>query len=178
MAELNSSSGSLRGASRTKTMSPRVDMTPMVDLMFLLITFFMLTTTLSKPVALSLSMPIKEPSAPTEIAANRTMNICLGKNDKIEWYMGDSEQPLTPPAKETFSKIGIRKVLKERNALAIKTTHTAEKGLIVLIKPGNNSNYKNLVDILDELKISGINTYYILDITTADIDRMKLNGSY
>ena len=39
-----------------------------------------------------------------------------------------------------------------------------DQGLIVLIKPGKNSNYGNLVDVLDEMAILDVPTYAIIDI--------------
>jgi hypothetical protein len=37
--------------------------------------------------------------------------------------------------------------------------------MVVLIKPSDKSNYKNLVDVLDEMKITNVQSYAIVDIT-------------
>src|SRR5689334_9678619 len=101
MAELDTSGGGKKkgGKIRSKKQSARVDMTPMVDLMFLLITFFMLTTTLAKPQAMDLAMPDKDEknNDQFEVADNRTMTILLGKDDKLEWYIGSVEKPIGAP---------------------------------------------------------------------------------
>jgi biopolymer transport protein ExbD len=44
--------------------------------------------------------------------------------------------------------------------------------LIVIIKPSKNSNYGNLVDILDEMKITGIKSYSILDEFTPEESKL------
>ncbi|WP_207534263.1 ExbD/TolR family protein [Desertivirga arenae] len=177
MAELNSSAGSLRGKGRTSTLSPKVDMTPMVDLMFLLITFFMLTTSLAKPFMMSLAMPVGETPG-LEVADNRTMNICIGKDNSLQWYMGKADSPLTSPHIINFSIEGLRKTLNTQNKRVQQLTRSREKGVIVLIKPTDKSNYKNLVDVLDELKITGIDNYMIVDALPKDIERMKSSAIY
>ena len=39
-----------------------------------------------------------------------------------------------------------------------------KKDLVVLIKPGTNSSYKNVVNSLDEMLINGVTRYAILDL--------------
>lgn len=176
MAELNSSGGSLRGRNQSKTLSlsPRVDMTPMVDLMFLLITFFMLTTTLSRPVAMPLAMPVDpESGAVTKVPEDRTMTVYIGKENKLHWLIGDSAKPLESSSNDGSQRSTIRNVLRTKNQEAIKRTGDFTKGLIVIIKPSDKSNYKNLVDLLDELKISQIKTYYIVDMAPGDTEIMR-----
>ena len=43
-----------------------------------------------------------------------------------------------------------------------------KSGVIVIIKPNKKCNYKNLVDILDEMKIAKIDTYAIVDEYTPE----------
>jgi hypothetical protein len=43
----------------------------------------------------------------------------------------------------------------------------------VLIKPSDESRYKNVVDILDEMNITGIKRYAIVDITKVDEGLIK-----
>ena len=176
MAELNSSAGGLRGQSRTTTLSPRVDMTPMVDLMFLLITFFMLTTTLAKQSAMKIAMPLGgENIGHLPISAPRTLNLCLGSGNKIQWYMGNDKEPLTTPSEVNFGSSGLRKVLKDQMVLVQKSL---KKDLIVLLKPSDKSSYKNMVDALDELEITGVKTYMVVDTSPKDVVRMMAHSLY
>jgi len=175
MAELNTGGGGGKhqgGKVRSKKQSTRVDLTAMVDLAFLLITFFMLTTTLLKPQAMDLFMPDKEKDKKDkfDFADNRTMTVLLGSHDRIEWYMGTVEKPMTPTV-DNYGANGIRKAILLKKADVLKIYHNdPKKGLLVLIKPSDKSNYKNLVDILDEMQISAVTTYAIVDITKAEVD--------
>lgn len=183
MAELNTSDGGGKkgGKVRSKKMSTRVDLTAMVDLAFLLITFFMLTTTLAKPQAMDLAMPDKDEKnkdAKLEVADNRTMTILLGSANRLEWYMGSVETPLTPPTVDNFGKNGIRKAILDQIKKVQSITNDPKKGLIVLIKPSDKSSYRNLVDILDEMKISNVQVYAIVDITTPEIGLLKRDNIY
>ncbi|WP_276359961.1 biopolymer transporter ExbD [Daejeonella sp. H1SJ63] len=182
MAELDTSGGGKGkgGKVRSKKQSTRVDLTAMVDLAFLLITFFMLTTTLAKPQAMDLAMPDKEKQDQQEltIADNRTMTILLGANNRIEWYMGLVDKPLTPPQVDNYGRNGIRKALIENAKKVIATTGDPSKGLIVLIKPSDQSNYRNFVDILDEMKVTNIDRYAIVEISDPDIALLKRDGIY
>lgn len=152
------------GKVRSKKSSTRIDMTPMVDLAFLLLTFFMLTTTFNKPQTMEIIMPEKPKEEEDQPLVNekKVLTLLLDKEDKIYWYIG-----ITDPTVEVtnFSKDGIRKVLLERNA--------AIKDMMVLIKPSDESRYKNTVDILDEMNITNIKRYAIVDITTVDEGLIK-----
>ncbi|MBI1769325.1 MAG: biopolymer transporter ExbD [Bacteroidetes bacterium] len=152
------------GKVRSKKTSTRIDMTPMVDLAFLLLTFFILTTTLSKPQTMEITMPekLKKEDVQTEVNEKKVLTCVLGSDDKVYWYIGITE----PQAKKAdFSKDGIRKVLLQKNAEI--------REMIVLIKASDESKYKNMVDILDEMTICNIKRYAIVDITSADKDIVK-----
>jgi biopolymer transport protein ExbD len=144
---------------RGKKSSSRIDMTPMVDLAFLLLTFFMLTTTFTKPQTMEITIPEKpkdETNAPL-VNERRVMTLILGEDDKIYWFIGISE----PKVKRTdFSKNGIRPLLEQyKNQI---------KDLVVLIKPSEDSRYKNIVDILDEMNITSIARFALVEITPED----------
>ena len=182
MAELDTSGGGKKkgGKVRSKKQSTRVDLTAMVDLAFLLITFFMLTTTLAKPQAMDVAMPDKDKTDQQEltIADNRTMTILLGADNRLEWYMGLVDKPLTAPQVDNFGRNGIRKALLQYSKKVIAATGDPEKGLIVLIKPSDQSNYRNFVDILDEMKVSNISRYAVVEISDPDIALLKRDGLY
>ncbi len=52
------------------------------------------------------------------------------------------------------------------------------KNLMVLIKPSDSSQYKDLVDVLDELNITQVPSYAIVDISKEDVARLKAQGIY
>lgn len=179
MAELDTSGGSNKGGKiRTKKMSTRVDLTAMVDLAFLLITFFILTTTLSKPQAMDMFMPDKNEKEETlDVKASRTMTVLLGSGNKIVWYMGVIGD--NAPTVDNFGKNGIRQSLVDANKRVLAATGDPKKGLMVIIKPTDKSNYKNFVDILDEIKIASVPSYGIVNkIENAEIGLMKDQGAF
>jgi biopolymer transport protein ExbD len=181
MAELNTDGGGggKGGKVRSKKQNSKVDLTAMVDLAFLLITFFMLTTTLSKPQSMSLGLPDKEDDKkiekPIKVDENRTLTVLLGDNNQLTYYMGLLETPIAGPKPIAYGKGGIRKELLARKLSVVEYTGTKDKGLIVIIKPGKKSNYRNLVDILDEMAIVGVPTYAIVNDFTPE-EKKLLEG--
>lgn len=167
MAEIsNQSGGKKEGKVRSKKTSTRIDMTPMVDLAFLLLTFFVMTTTLNKPQTMEITMPEKpkEEDKPPVVNEKRVLTLVLGGDNKIYWYLGitDPKVNLT-----NFSNDGVRKILLRENAQI--------KEMVVLIKPSDESKYRNVVDILDEMNISNIGRYALVDIT--DVDKTLIKES-
>jgi biopolymer transport protein ExbD len=161
MGEISSSGGGRGkkgGKVRAKKQSTKVDMTPMVDLAFLLLTFFILTSTFNKAKTMEVTMPdkVKDEAEQTKINENDILNLVLGENNKIHYWIG-----LTPPAEVTdYSPNGVRKLLLER----IK----ANPKLMVLIKPKDESRYENMVDILDEMDITQMKRFAIVEFTEDD----------
>lgn len=146
------------GKVRVKKASTKIDMTPMVDLAFLLLTFFILTTTFNKPKTMEVNMPdkVKDEKEQTKVNEKDILNLILSENDKIYWYIG-----LTPPVSETnYSSNGVRKVLLEQSR--------ANPKIMVLIKPEDKSRYENMVNILDEMNITNMKRYAIVEYTPDD----------
>jgi biopolymer transport protein ExbD len=175
MAELNTGdSGGKKGSGkvRSKKQNSKVDLTAMVDLAFLLITFFMLTTTLSKPQSMNLGLPDKDDKIKNDVKVdeNRTMTILLGDNNKLVRYVGLLATPVSGGAPKDFvyGKYGIRKELLSRKEAVLRYTGNKDKGMIVIIKPSKKSNYRNLVDILDEMAIVNVPTYAIVNDFTPE----------
>ncbi|MFV5693816.1 ExbD/TolR family protein [Flavobacterium sp. LB3P122] len=178
MAELNTGDGGGKkgGKVRSKKSNSKVDLTAMVDLAFLLITFFMLTTTLSKPQSMPLGLPDKEDDEkkekPIKVDENRTMTVLLGDNDKMTYYMGLLATPIAGPSDISYGKEGIRKELLKRKKSVLEYTGKKDKGMIVIIKPSKKSNYRNLVDILDEMAIVDVPTYAIVNDFTPEEQKL------
>ena len=168
MAELNTGDGGGKKGSkkvRSKKQNSKVDLTAMVDLAFLLITFFMLTTTLSKPQSMSLGLPDKDDEVDTQVKVdeNRTLTILMGENNNIKIFRGFLATPKLAPKTVAYGKDGLRKDLLEQKQAVLDYTGTKDKGMIVIIKPSKKSNYRNLVDVLDEMAITNIPTYAIVN---------------
>jgi len=170
MAELEQKQSGKKGKKKgRKKMSTRIDLTPMVDLGFLLVTFFMLTTTFSKPQTMEINMPVKPKEEVIEeeqnaVKASKALTLIIDGENKIFWYQGlPGEENL--PVETNFSADGIRKVLVEKNMIIAE--------MVVLIKPTDEANYKNVVDILDEMNISNIKRYALVDITPLDLELIK-----
>ncbi|NAW51274.1 biopolymer transporter ExbD [Elizabethkingia argentiflava] len=150
------------GKVRSKKHNARVDMTPMVDLGFLLITFFMFTTTFSKPNIMDMKLPAKpkpgEVIAQSEIDLSNSITFLLGKDDRI-FYHQLERSSLTGPEKlqeTTFDRDGVEKVIDDAKKRAKKP-----ELFTVIIKPTDDSNYKNFVDLLDEMAITKSERYGI-----------------
>lgn len=171
MAELEQKEVGKKGRKKgRKKMSTRIDLTPMVDLGFLLVTFFMLTTTFSKPQTMEINLPVKPKGEIKEeeqnsLKASKAFNIILGADNKLYWYIGMPNQPIEGPDVTNYSAQGIRKVLLEKNS--------GIPNMVVLIKPTNDANYKNVVDILDEMSISNIQRYALVDVVPEDQKLIK-----
>ena len=170
MAELNQNSqeASKSGKIRSTKLSSKVDLTAMVDLAFLLITFFMLTTSLSKAKSMNLAMPDSK-GKPSPVDENRTMTILIGDHDKAMYYMGQLGKQT--PKQIALRQGGLRRELAIRKKEVLDYVISKGKhgqALIVLIKPDKQSNYGNLVDVLDEMAISNVATYAITDIEPAE----------
>ena len=167
MADLGGGGGGGKkkgGKVRAKRSSTRIDMTPMVDLAFLLLTFFVMTTTLNKPQTMEITMPEKPKPGDEmpEINEKNVLTLVLGEDDKIFWYIG-----ITDPKVEVtnFSATGVRKILLAKKAELPK--------LVVLIKAMDEAKYKNMVDIMDEMNISAMQRFALVDITDTDVQLVK-----
>ena len=171
MAELEQKQVGKKGKKKgRKKMSTRIDLTPMVDLGFLLVTFFMLTTTFSKPQTMEINMPVKPKGEVKEeeqnaLKASKALNILIGADNKVYWYRGLPTEPIEPLTLSNYTADGLRKILLERNATI--------QEMVVLIKPTDDANYKNVVDVLDEMNISNIKRYALVDIAPQEIDLIK-----
>lgn len=162
---------------RSKKLNARVDLTAMVGVSFLLIAFFMLHNGLSKPNTLELGLPDNDITCgPIGCGGeNRSVTLLLGDNDKMVTYTGQLSYPIQNPKVVKYGKEGIRRELLNKKMLE----YSAEigkpgRGIVVIIKPSKKCNYKNLVDILDEMEITGIQSYVLVNDFTPDEAKLLL----
>ena len=156
------------GVKKAKKMSTRVDMTPMVDLGFLLITFFIFTTTMAQPTAMNLFMPkdVDKPEDQNKVKESGAFTILLGKQDIVYFYEG-----LDPATDGNFRTATFKTI---RDEIIRKKQSTKADDLVIIIKPSEDATYKNTVDILDEMTISEIKRYAMVDISPVEFQLVKI----
>ena len=154
MAEMDTSSGGGHkkgpGVKKAKKQSTRVDLTPMVDLGFLLITFFVFTTTMSQSTAMNMNEPKDDPTQELKVKNSGAMTILLGKNDQVYYYYG---QLVADKLSEQFKSTNYKDV---RKMIVDKKNATPIGDLMYIIKSDKQSNFKNAIDILDEMSICAV----------------------
>ena len=187
MAELDTSSGGGHkkgpGVKKGKKLSTRVDLTPMVDLGFLLITFFIFTTTMSQPTALKLFLPDDKVKQDEQNKAKESgvLTILMGADNHIYYYEGQ----LKPDGSNFLSasyngENSIRDVILKKKAdvrSRSRDTENPYKDFVVVIKPGAECNYKNLIDILDEMAINVVKKYALVDISDGESQLVKISDA-
>ncbi len=161
MAEMDTSGGGGHhkkgpGVKKSKKLSTRVDLTPMVDLGFLLITFFIFTTTMSQPTAMPLNLPkdVQKPEDQNKVKESAVLTLMLGKNDHVYYYEGLDATKLKST---TFKAV--------RDIIIDKKRRTNPEDFVVIIKPSQDATYKNVVDIVDEMKIDDVKRFAQVDIS-------------
>lgn len=171
MAEMDTSGGGHHkkgpGVKKSKKLSTRVDLTPMVDLGFLLITFFIFTTTMSQPTALRLFLPkdTDKPDEQNKVKESGALTIMLGRNNGVFYYDG-----ILKPDGSNFKSTTYKEV---RDVVINKKKSTDPKDFVVVIKPGPESSYKNLVDVLDEMTINDVKRYAMVDISPTELQMVR-----
>lgn len=179
-------------------MTPMVDLMCLLITFFMLTTAF--SKPKAMEITMPEKKNDKTDKAP-EISADRTLNVIITGKDKIYYYFGvaDPKKPLPELIETNYSKDGIRKILLKRNKIVFKAvSELREKVLkgelvmadstlnrkikdlkksdknapIVLIKADDKAKYKNLVDIIDEMAITNVANYAIVDITPPELQMM------
>ena len=139
----------------------KVDMTPMVDLGFLLITFFMFTSNFSKPHVMDLSYPPKAPIVNDNVIDFKNqITFIIGENNRVFYYQSEVQNLNKNTLHETsFEGNSISKVISSYKKAAPK-----KENFTIIIKPTEDTNYKNFVDMLDNMAITKSELYGIAEI--------------
>jgi biopolymer transport protein ExbD len=167
MAEVTPTNSNKSGKRCTKK-STKVDLTPMVDLGFLLITFFVFTTTMSMTTAMGMVTP-KEEGPNTPIAESTVITILPAADNKLYYYEGKEENAVYKTT--DYTSAGIRKILVDKK----KRVEANNKDAILIIKPSKFSNFKNVVNLIDESKICMYKRYFLDKASEEDEVKIGLN---
>lgn len=154
-----------RGVRKSPHAFIRIDMTSIVDLGFLLITFFVMSAELSRPVVTKLNMPKDAPGVPpTMLGESNALTILLDEGERCYYYAGTWEKAIADNkvlSTDLSLKNGFGNRIREMQA---KLDHSGEgrNGLMVMIKPGAGTDYRTVINSLDEMLINGVTKYVIM----------------
>jgi biopolymer transport protein ExbD len=153
MAEITTTN-SKKGSKRCTRKSTKVDLTPMVDLGFLLITFFVFTTTMSMTTAMGMVTPKDTITDSTEIPESAVITVIPSANNRLYYYEG---KDINNFKTTDYTATGLRKLLVDKK----KKVEANGKDAILIIKPSRFSNFKNLINIIDESQICMYKRYFL-----------------
>jgi biopolymer transport protein ExbD len=142
--------------------APRIDMTPMVDLGFLLITFFVMTTTLMKQQSIAMQLPDNAILIHSPIKEAQLLNIHITRN-AYQFYPGKSK--VASDSTTSLDTVQLRLVQHKQKVKSLidKNQLDSSRQAVVIIKPDSASTVEEIVNVLDEVLISGISVYNIVD---------------
>jgi len=149
-----------------KAFSTRVDLTAMVDLGFLLITFFMLATSFNKPKVMEIMKPMD--GEPSPVPESKTATILIGSGDQAYCYsLPDKLESLSDLKFDSVSYRGqgLRNYILQRQNIVKAKWGDADE-LFLIIKPMEESSLEHLVDVLDEIMITQVKHYAIVNEKT------------
>lgn len=92
--------------------------------------------------------------------ASGALTVILGKDNSVFYYEGEPEATGKNWKESSMADI--------RSEIVRKKQSTSADDFVVVIMPGDNSTYSNVVDILDEMKISLVDRYALVNIDEAD----------
>src|SRR4051812_41035039 len=157
---------------RSKRLSTKVDLTPMVDLGFLLLSFFILTTTLSKPNEMQLLPPAGE-IGNTQVGETTALTIIPIGGEKFFYYHGELKDAVQTNAYGLINPNGIRNLIMQKQLALDANRKYSRNDLMLIVKPTNDANYKNIVAVLDEVLINRLRHYSFVDISSVETSWLK-----
>jgi biopolymer transport protein ExbD len=166
-----------------------LDMTPMVDLAFLLLTFFILATSLERKTVMEIVYPQDGPA--TRINWENVTVVVVGEDGKSFYYRGEDagsatwhSDELLPhflslnfPVHDALQTLREQKEkglisdeeFKQKRSYAI----AGETKPVIIIKTGERTAYRDVIEVVDDLQISDIQRYTIQDMSEVEKNRFK-----
>ncbi|MGV3529813.1 MAG: ExbD/TolR family protein [Flavisolibacter sp.] len=145
----------------------------MVDLGFLLITFFIFTSMMGSPTSMNLVMPTDK-GDDTEIPASGAVTLLIDGNG-FRYFEGQLSEDGSNVVKTDL--LSLRRRLQEKKAEVIsRHVHDSrctkynnigceDRDLVVVIKPLEDATYVNIVAALDEMTISQVKRFVLVDVS-------------
>jgi biopolymer transport protein ExbD len=132
-----------------------MDMTPMVDVAFLLLTFFMLSTTLLRHQVIPIPVP---ENGDKPYPGSSLLTVRVDDQNNLFWNLGNES-----PTRITLEGF--------RNLVGFKCKQ--DTNLITLLKIDRKARYHSIIDILDELQLSGASKYSVAPLSKEDQEILK-----
>lgn len=128
-----------------------------------------LDSVMMHPISLNLVMPKDEPETSTEEPENHSLTCLLISNNKIYCYKGtdiNAGSFYSLSGTNTFRKL-LQDEMKKR----------PNDSLMVLIKFTDEANYKNMVDLLDEITINKVKKYAVVKLSDKENSFLKTKNN-
>lgn len=143
----------------------RLGLLALVAVVALLPSLFLVITTISKPRVIRLPLSAPAANEPVSSPAD-ALTILLGNGNQLYYYFGEAIPTAADSLHATTPAQPIEQTIK-----AWQQHHKAT----IFIKPVAETNYKALVNILDEMNMVGQQAYKV--VTATDADRQLLLAS-
>lgn len=140
----------------------RIDFAPKVDLGFMLITFFVFTTSLMEQKAFQLHVPDDDLSTTVQSPVSATITLTLQENGAVDYLEGSNEHILAKGTAYLYGNPSLRDYLINKRQRIIQQLGS-DSQYTVLIQRTAQSNYKELIDVLDEMSITAISKYVLIE---------------
>jgi hypothetical protein len=109
------------------------------------------------------------PDSTDKLCESCVMTVVLGKENKIWYYEGMEKNAVY--TETGFNDSGIRKLISTKKKRVLQKF--GKDRFMLIIKPLANSDFKNMVDIIDESNISMVKRYYIAEPSASEKERFK-----
>jgi biopolymer transport protein ExbD len=159
---------------------------------------------MSQPTAFKLNLPkdSDKPEEQTKTKESGTLTFLIGKDNHLFYYEGQLKPDGSNFKSASFNgENSLRDIIiKKKREVVAAHVHDAncekirtefaknhprasqkdvadaclDRDLVVIIKPNEESTYKNVVDVLDEMNINVINRYALVDISEDENKLIKI----
>lgn len=134
----------------------KLDMTPMVDIAFLLLIFYMVTTVFAMPQAMEINLPPAEQEEEVEVKESNLLTIRVDEDGRYWWNLKTptpENLPLLLPKSPNTPDTVIYEFDADTLQSLLITQNRENNKLNTLILIHRDANYKDMVNILDEIDL-------------------------
>jgi biopolymer transport protein ExbD len=125
---------------------------------------------MSQPTAMKLILPDDKvkPEEQNKAKESGALTILMGDDNHIYYYEGQLKSDASNFLSASYNgENSIREIIMKKKVQVrsiAQDPSDPEKDLVIVIKPSSKCNYKNVIDILDEMSINVVKKYALVDI--------------